>query len=297
MSELRDAATVILLRKGGEGPDGFETFLLKRSGKSSFMAHARVYPGGTLDDEDRDPAVREQVSGRTAAEASEILNEPEDRALGLYLAAIRETFEESGVLLAKRRGEDELIELPGGEAGTKWVLARKALHNYELAMSTLAEREDLIFPLERLGYFAHWITPYFESKRFDTHFFVARMPGAQAASHDAIETTEAEWIRPAAALEKNLLDPTDFYLAPPTLRTLEQLAAFDSIDAIFAFCEGRRPPTLLPHFETQNEGVTLILPGDDDYPGDDERYAVATPVDDGVSRMVMGEDGVWRSVL
>lgn len=293
MGELRDAATVVLLR---EGELGFETFLLKRSAKSSFMAHARVYPGGTLDTEDLDPSVREHISGRTVEEVSEVLAEPQDRALGLYLAAIRETFEESGVLLAHRRGEEHLIELPTGSEGESWQAARAALHAHQLALSTLAEREDLVFPLERLAYFAHWITPFIESKRFDTHFFVARMPRSQSASHDAVETTEAEWIRPRDALEKNRVAPNAFYLAPPTLRTLEQLANFDAIDEVFAWCEGRRPPTLLPHFEARDEGMTLLLPGDDLYPSDEARYADCSPVDDAVTRMVLGDDGVWRSI-
>ncbi len=289
MGELRDAATVVLVR---EAADGFETFLLKRSGKSSFMAHARVYPGGTLDDADLDPDVWEHVTGRSPAEVARILREPEDRAIGLYLAAIRETFEESGVLLAHQGGEPGLVSLEDA----RWEAYRKALHQHELAMSELAEQENLRFPLERLAYFAHWITPFFESKRFDTHFFVARMPAAQRASHDAVETTEAQWMSPAAALDRNAADPTEFYLAPPTLRTLEQLAEFRSVEELFAYCDGRRPPTLLPHFEPSDDGMVLILPGDAAYPVDDERYAVGEPVDDSVTRMLMGEDGVWRSL-
>jgi 8-oxo-dGTP pyrophosphatase MutT (NUDIX family) len=292
MVDLRDAATVILVRET-DATENFETFLLKRSGKSSFMAHARVYPGGTLDDADLDPDVREHVTGRTPANAASVLAEPEDRALGLYLAAIRETFEESGVLLAHRRGKSTLIDFCDEP---RWERYRRELHQHEIALSTVAEREDLTFPLERLAYFAHWITPYFESKRFDTHFFVARMPEAQSATHDAVETTEAQWLTPAAALKRNAADPTSFYLAPPTLRTLEQLADFDSVESLFEFCDGRRPPTILPHFEPSDAGMVLMMPGDDAFPADDERYAMCTEVDDGVTRMIMGEDGVWRSI-
>lgn len=290
-SPVFDAATVIVLREAERGRP--EIFMVRRHGKASFMANAYVYPGGRLDPEDCDPQTFAHVEGLTPEAARERLEvDSPNRAVGLYLAAIRESFEEAGVLLARRRGEAERIDLTGEEAvARRFAGYRQGLASNEQSLSEVAEAESLVFPIDELAYFAHWITPTFEPKRFDTYFFLARMPQNQAPLHDAAETTDSLWITAAEALERSR--EGGFFLAPPTYRTLEQIAAHDSVDAAFEVCAERRPPAILPHF-VAGEQTLLLLPGDPEYPAELAEYAAASPVDDRVTRMTMVE-GAWRS--
>ena len=278
---ILDASTVIVLRER----DHLETFMLRRHGKSSFMANAWVYPGGRLDDADTRPEVVDRIVGLSTERAREELGiDSATRAAGLYLAAIRETFEEAGILLARRRGESDWIDLVAADTET-FERYREQLHTYEIALSEVAEAEDLEFPLDELAFFAHWITPTFEPKRFDTYFFVARAPARQEPLHDAKETTDSFWIRPVDALQR--ADDGEMYLAPPTRRTLERLARFDTVDAVFEAVDDWLPPCILPHLVMEEDGPVLLLPGDEDYPQDDPEYALATPVESGPTRIAL----------
>ncbi len=275
-----DASTILILR---DATPTFEVFMVKRHSKSSFMANAWVYPGGRLDPDDTTDAALSRIVDITPQNAAERLGlDSPNRAAGLYLAGIRETFEEAGVLLARRSGSDAWLRLVDDETSVAFADYREQLQNYELSLSDLAAKEDLVFPCDELAFFSHWITPTFESKRFDTFFFLARAPVDQEPLHDAREVTAGEWVTPAAALDK--FRAGDAYLAPPTIRTLERLAAFDSIDTAFASTVGNLPAVILPHLDTSGERPTLLLPGDPDYP-DLEEYALATPVTDGPTRM------------
>lgn len=281
---LRDAATIIITRSpaaDADHKDPFEVFMVKRSSRSSFMANAYVYPGGALDEADCDPKLHE----RLATDLRTTLKTSEDpaRALGLYMAGIRETFEEAGLLLASRRGEEKLIDLNADAQ----IMARFARHREDLrrgaiSLLELALAEDLCFWPERLAYFSRWITPYFESKRFDARFFVAYAPRAQEASHDQEETTASRWISPTQAIEA--YERGELYLAPPTYATLWELKAFESVQALFERFAQQTPPTILPHLVTSQDMMTLLLPNDPDYPHDDPLYASAT------------RGGAWRRV-
>ena len=237
------------------------------------MANAWVYPGGRLDEADTRPEVLSRIEGTTKLNI-----DSETRAAGLYLAAIRETFEDAGVLLARREGESEWLDL---FSAPHFADDRVALHANQLSLSELAKRESLIFPIDELGYFAHWITPTFEPTRFDTFFFVARAPENQEPLHDAKETTDSFWIRPTNALDRFLAG--ELYLAPPTQRTLERLCAFDSVESTLAFTRDFVPPCIIPHLDTSGDVPLLLLPGDPDYPSLEE-YQGATPVN-GETRM------------
>lgn len=279
---IYDASTVIVLRDGDDGP---ETFMLRRHGKSSFMANAWVYPGGRLDEADCRPEAVARIVGLTTDTARQELGiDSPSRAAGLYLAAIRETFEEAGMLLARRRGEADWIDLEAADTAT-FATYRDQLHSYDIALSEVAEAEDLEFPLDELAFFAHWITPTFEPKRFDTYFFLARAPHRQEPLHDDKETTDSFWIRPQDALERAAAG--ELYLAPPTQRTLERLAVFGTVDEAFAAAESYLPPCILPHLVTDGDQPMLLLPGDPEFPADDEAYALATPVTDGPTRIAL----------
>lgn len=240
------------------------------------MAGAHVFPGGTVDPEDRDPAILARCIGQEAEEAAARMGEPEDPAgaLAFHVAAVRETFEEAGVLLAEgaeRHGRDVLSE------------ARDDLNAGRRSFVAIAEALDLRLRLDALAAQARWITPIVEARRYDTRFFIARAPDAQDASHDAKETTESAWMTPAGALEAAAKGTIQ--LPPPTLVTLGWLADRPNVDDAFAAARARVPPRVMPAFRREGKTLVLALPGDPAHP-------IATPAFEGVTRVVL-EDGRW----
>ncbi len=290
---LVDAATVIVLR---EDAAGFEVFLVQRHQNSGFMANVYVYPGGKLDPSDCSERAADRVRGMSAEDACARLKitQPSFLGLGLFLAGVRETFEESGILLASRSGSQEWIDLTSdAQVAERFEKYRRDLISSKISLSEVAEREDLVISLENIGYFAHWITPYIENRRFDTRFFVTILPPNQRPLHDAVETTDSIWIRPEDALKRYFSN--NLLLSPPTIRTLEQLSEFSSAAAVIENAKVRNPPAILP-FIGQIDGVTqMLMPGDVEYPEADPDYALATRVTDGVTRMQV-IDGYWRSI-
>lgn len=290
---LVDAATVIVLR---EAAAGFEVFLVQRHRNSGFMANVYVYPGGKLDSDDCSERAADRVRGMSAEDACARLKieQPSFLGLGLFLAGVRETFEESGILLASRSGSQDWIDLTSdAQVAQRFAAYRRDLISGELSLSEMAKREELVISLENIGYFAHWITPYIEKRRFNTRFFVTILPPNQRPLHDAVETTDSLWIRPQDALARYFSNTLQ--LSPPTIRTLEQLAEFPSAQAVVENARRREPPAILP-FIGQIDGITqMLMPGDVDYPEADPAYALATPVKDGVTRMQL-IDGHWRSI-
>jgi len=285
--DIRDAATVMPLRQTDAG---LEVFMVRRHGDSAFMANRYVYPGGKLDADDCTDEAAEHVSGMTPEEARDRLDEEIAplKALGLFLAGVRETFEEAGLLLARRRGEEAFIDLVSDpETADRYAEARRQLAAGELAISEFADREDLTVPLDEVGYFAHWITPQREEHRYDTRFFIVLAPEHQEPLHDERETTDSGWVRPADIIDQNRAG--DLQLAPPTLRTLQQLSDFETAESALEFARTHRPPTLLPHMLVGEE-IYLVLPGDPEYPEDLAPEPDAAPE---VTRLRMEELGVW----
>jgi 8-oxo-dGTP pyrophosphatase MutT (NUDIX family) len=270
-SEPRDAATVLLVRDRDAG--GIEVFMVRRHAKSGFMGGAHVFPGGKLDEADVDPALLARTRGRDEAAAAASLGEDiGSRALGLFVAAVRETFEESGVLLA---------DLPAGtDVGAAW----KRLEGGEPFGALLASL-DATLRLDLLVPHARWITPAVEPRRYDTRFFLALAPADQVASHDRHEITDAEWLGPADALARERAG--DITLPPPTMRTLELLGRFDRAAELLADAATRRPPLVRPVFHALPEGLILALPGDALHPEPE-------PVMPGGTRFVL-EQGRWWS--
>lgn len=289
---VRDAATVIIARPAASG---IEVFMVRRHRDSSFMPSIHVYPGGALDPQDCDVRVLAHITGMTADEAGqrlELSDEPM-KAVGLFLAGVRESFEEAGILLAKRVGEHGWIDLTSDpEVEAKFEDYRARLNACEMSMAQLLEEEELQIPLDEVGYFARWITPFFERKRFDARFFVAYAPKNQRPLHDDKEATQSEWITPSVALARYAMG--EFELAPPTISTLTRLARFGSVMSLERAARTCRPPALLPHFLRVEDTMTLVLPGDPLYPSDDERYAIGG-VGSPWTRMVERE-GSWEIV-
>lgn len=289
MKEPLDSATVILTRASSKGH--YKILLMRRHRDQDFMGGAFVFPGGRLDEGDCDPTLARHTAGFTPAEAKSRLQAadlPEIKAFGLFFAALRETFEEAGVLLARDEA-GKLIDFADGERAGRFAEYRLQLHEDRLSLRQLAERERLNFALDLLVPYAHWITPEVESKRFSTRFFLAIQPAGQLPFHDTIEMTKSQWFTPAEAIEGQRQGR--ILLMPPTLKTVEELNEFQSLDDLFAAARSRRIRTILPEAFLTDDGFGVKLPHDPEYVI--EAYK-QSPRPGETSRIVM-RDGKWRT--
>ena len=295
---VRDASTVILIRPGAP----FEVFLVRRHQKSAFMGGMFVFPGGKLDDADSAPRVLARC-GDTASELRQRMDETPGRpvtdelAAALGVAACRELFEEAGVLLARRRGDTDIVCFDGGDAQARFTRQRAALRAEEKTFADLLEEEDLELDLGGLAYYAHWITPSQEPRRYDTRFFVAALPPGQVALIDQEEVTEQTWRSPASVLEAHAKG--EIGLAPPTMRTLEELAECPDLSAVEVFARGRAVAPLLPKVAPVDDKIGILLPWDPLYAeADGEGLDLGDgphPMSEPISRIVL-DDGRWISV-
>ncbi|GAA1812063.1 hypothetical protein GCM10009682_36760 [Luedemannella flava] len=256
----RRAATVVLLRPAS---GSFEVYALRRAATMAFAPSMYAFPGGSVDARDAIAEAAGEVAWRGPAPSwwAARLNLPEAEAAAVVCAAVREVFEECGVLLASprilegsRAGSASLYESPdrlvGDVSGPEWQAARQALVRRELGLAEflaangLAVRSDLLVPWDR------WLTPEFEAYRFDAFFFVARMPEGQEARHDT-EADDAQWLRPADALGLPML--------PPTRHTFTLLAQLPDIDAVLALGADRAVTApVLPRLHTAADGTHLV---------------------------------------
>lgn len=285
--QARDASTVIVLREATLGP---EVFLVRRNRRASFMANAYVYPGGALDPEDQDLALTAHAHGLTPEQAVTRLGEPltPAHAFGLFLAGVRETFEEAGFLLALAHGSEDYVDLES----TRFEELRASMRAGDIGLLDLAITESLRYDLSSMHLFARWITPYFETRRFDARFFLIEAPAHQTPVHDAEETVASQWMRPADAIDA--YHRQELLLSPPTLATLSQLSAFETVSSAIDFARGHQPAICLPHFFMgQDQRTILTLPGDPEYPADDPAYIQDSPPHD-IPRITMDADGLWR---
>ncbi len=257
----RKATTVLLLR---EKADGFEVFLLKRSEKSSFMGGNFVYPGGGIDPEDVQPELYALCAGVSPADAYRILGMSSlpGEALSYWVAGIRELFEEAGVLLAyDRKGSPVLFDT--SENRDKFSRHRISIRDQTLTMIQMAQAENLLLATDQLHYYAHWITPEAFPQRFDTRFFLARLPAGQEASHDQKETTQGVWLTPSEAIQANSAGEAP--LSPPTLKTLEDLSRVSRLDALFSTLERRVIEPVLPVLNRLAGQMFLVYPWEPEY--------------------------------
>jgi 8-oxo-dGTP pyrophosphatase MutT (NUDIX family) len=209
----RDAATVMVVR---DGPDGVEALVLKRPASMKFAAGAYVFPGGSVDQGDYEASLGWQ--GPEAAEFGARLGAPPELARALVCAAVRETFEEAGVLLAA--GADGEVVVPQGPS---WEADRAALIAGELSLAGLLTGRRLVLRADMLTPWARWITPEAEPRRFDAWFFAAVLPTGQRATPHAAEVDAIGWVRPRDALAA--ARSGEMSLLPPTAATLAELAA------------------------------------------------------------------------
>ena len=231
----------MLVRDGAHGTGPLEVLMLRRSLDSAFMAGAYVFPGGALDPADGDPGMAELCDGRTDADASAVLR-IDAGGLAYWVAAVRECFEEAGLLLAVDVA-GELVSMADKVTAARFNDHRHALEKGERTLAEICRAESLRLPTDRMHYCSHWITPAGNPRRFDTRFFVAAAPSAQVPLHDESETIANEWMRPADALARfTFIRPTKFSLEAiaPYATTAELLAAFREAEPTAA-ATGPRP--------------------------------------------------------
>jgi len=268
------AATVAVLRGSPRGP---EVLMVRRHERAGDFAGASVFPGGLVDPGDQDPELAPAESGfsleRALADLGEPLTAAEARAL--YVAACRELFEEAGLLLASG------IE----ESGLRRLGSRRAeLQAGSETLRAALAHEGSVLTLDRLLPFARWITPEFQPRRWDTRFFVAEAPGDQLAECDGTETSEVMWLRPNDALAAYRAG--EHLLAPPTFRVLEELSPFATVEEILTSLRAAGPPRpILPVPLRGAATLTMVYPGDRDYPGGGGS---------GLNRLVL-DAGRWKS--
>ncbi|HVV77412.1 MAG TPA: NUDIX hydrolase [Mycobacteriales bacterium] len=257
--EPRHAATVIMLRDDADGP---EVYLLRRAASMAFAAGAFVFPGGSVDARDEDLADEAWV-GRTPGEWAKDLSCDERLARALVCAAVRETFEESGVLLAGPDGTTVVADTSGDD----WETDRLALIDRSLSLVEFLGRRGLVLRGDLLQPWTHWLTPEVESRRFDTRFFVAALPAGQRTRDVGGEADRVAWMRPQAALDGN--ERGEMMLMPPTLASLRDLSAYASVDAVLAAAPQRNVTRILPKLVfDENDHLKFLLPHEPGYPQD-----------------------------
>jgi 8-oxo-dGTP pyrophosphatase MutT (NUDIX family) len=254
----RDAATVMLLRQppGTEAGPGLEVYMLRRQRSMAFAPGAFVFPGGSVDARDAD----EQVAwaGPDAAEWGRIFAAPPALARALVCAAVRETFEESGVLLAGESADTVVADT----TSDAFEADRQALLDRSISLAELLARRGLVLRADLLRPWSRWITPVVEPRRFDTRFFAAALPAGQRTRDVGGEAAEVAWVNPEKAVKAG--ERGEISLFPPTAVTLSELAACGNVAT--ALTGPRQVAPIIPQVQLRDGAVWLTVPGVTDYP-------------------------------
>lgn len=238
----RPAATIVLLREGERGP---EALLMRRHRSSGFVPGAWVFPGGRVDAADSGPALYERIDG--------LSTDPEPD-VGFWTAALRELFEETGVLLARGAGGDWSAD---AASDRRLERLRRALMDGSASLMDVLEEVDATLDAEALVHIAHWVTPVVEPRRYDTHFFAARLPDGRVVEPDPREMSEATWLAPAAALAR--FERGELPMVFPTVKTLEGLRGYDSVEHALMSLRHRQVPRILPRLVRTDGGVAIVV--------------------------------------
>ncbi len=236
-----------------------EVFMLRRNVAVEFMGGAYVFPGGAVDADDRAPELLARCHGRDDAQASTQIG-LHAGGLGFWVAAIREAFEEAGVLLARSAATGQPVDVDEPFTAARFETARRAVGGGERPFLDVVHEEGLVLDAGALHLFSHWITPAGSPRRYDTWFFVAAAPEGHAYLHDDGETVASVWIRPADALAGAMRGELEIHL--PTQRNLAQLARFPTACELLEAVEAAEPRVV-----ADAGGARILLPGDPGYQG------------------------------
>jgi 8-oxo-dGTP pyrophosphatase MutT (NUDIX family) len=252
-AEPRNAATVVLLRPPSGSGEGPEVYLLRRQASMAFAAGMCVFPGGGVDPRDFDHAVA--WAGPEPAEWAESLGTDEATARALVCAAVRETFEESGVLLAGPSPREVVADTTGEE----WEADRAALESRELSLTEFLDRRGLVLRSDLLGAWSGWLTPVFEPRRYRTWFFVAALPEGQRTRDVSSESSEVIWQGALAAA--SAVDAGQLLMMPPTYFTCLEVGLHASPREVLAAAADRGPVEIfMPEVEGKGDAASLSVP-------------------------------------
>lgn len=249
----RDAATVMLIRPAAAG---LEVYMLRRQATMAFAPGAYVFPGGSVDVRDADEEM--SWTGPDAAEWGRIFAAPPSLARALVCAAVRETFEESGVLLAGESPESVVADTTSED----WEADRQALLDHSVSLGELLTRRGLVLRADLLRPWSRWITPVVEPRRFDTRFFAAALPAGQRTRDVGGEASEVTWVRPADGLAAGRRG--EIRLFPPTMVSLSELAECGDVQTVLS--GPREVAPIIPEVHEREGAVWLTVPGLTEYP-------------------------------
>ncbi|MBT2383049.1 NUDIX domain-containing protein [Streptomyces sp. ISL-11] len=249
----RRAATVLLLRDGSDGP---AVHMLRRRASMAFAGGAYAYPGGSVDPRD---ARDVPWAGPSRTAWADRLGVDAATAQAIVCAAVRETFEEAGVLLAGPTPDTVVADT----TGASWEADRAALVTRELSFADLLDRRGLVLRSDLLGGWARWITPEFEPRRYDTWFFVAALPEGQRTRNASTEADRTEWIGPAAAAAG--YDRGELLMMPPTISTLRALLPYANVAEVLAAAGERDLTPVLAQARLVAGEIVLSWPGHDEF--------------------------------
>lgn len=254
-----DAATVILLRQQNGGGQGFQVLMVLRNSKSAFVPSSYVFPGGRVDETDCHRDMEQFCSEPELIMVQQALDgvSPPEKALGIWIAAVRETFEEVGILFACRK-DGVLLSLSPGDIARRFLSYRERVYSGVLHFTEVLRREGMTLALDRLHYFSHWITPELSPIRYDTRFFVAEVPSDQEALHDGNELTKHLWITPEEALDG--YREKRFHMVVPTIVTLEELCCFETIDDVVESTKGKKITGVMTRLAFEGDEVQEHAP-------------------------------------
>ncbi len=252
-AEPRDAATVVLLRPG---TGGSEVYLLRRQTSMAFAGGMCVFPGGGVDARDFDDELvdRGLWSGPSPTEWAERLGCDEPKARALVCAAVRETFEESGVLLAGPSADEVVADTTGED----WEADRVALESREVSLTAFLEKRSLVLRTDLLGAWSGWLTPVFEPRRYRTWFFVARLPEGQVTRDVSTESASVTWTGALEAVEQ--VEQQQILMLPPTWLTCLEVAQHADPDAVLVEAHGRHVEMYMPEVVSDGDDFILSTP-------------------------------------
>jgi 8-oxo-dGTP pyrophosphatase MutT (NUDIX family) len=292
---IRSAATVMLVRDAVDdaGQPAIEVCMLRRNLASEFVAGAYVFPGGSVDPEDGDAEVEALCRGLDDLAASEILG-VDKGGLAFWVAALRECFEEAGVLLAypgPTVGETApvLLDTTDPAMAARFAGYRQGVNDGSLGLLDVCRAEGLVLAVDSVHYVARWITPELAPRRYDTRFFVTAAPAGQVARHDETETIATIWVRPGDALVR--FEAGEIELLAPTIGSLRDLLPFTTAaDALAWAAAVTDVVTVLPIVLVEDGRVLVLRPGD---PGYEEALAAKVASGDPSDELAAAARSAW----